>query len=121
MNENSFINNIEYYVIQLFKGLENICNTENNYPIEDDINTEYEYISEDITGSVDSEVESADSEIKDEIENEDDIFCSKCDDKINNYKYLITPCGHIYHKDCIIKCLNQENINSCSFCNEIFC
>ena len=43
MSKNSYITYIETYVIELFKGLENICNSENNYPIDNDLNSEYEY------------------------------------------------------------------------------
>ncbi|KAK8844658.1 hypothetical protein IAR55_006505 [Kwoniella newhampshirensis] len=46
-----------------------------------------------------------------------DDYCSVCHDDYEEFDAIaITPCKHMYHKDCLDTWLNQPNISSCPMC-----
>lgn len=113
MSNESFFNYVEKYALQLFLALEKVCIIDFNKA--DD---EYEYI--------DYDDEKEDSDDEKETDNIIKLYCSKCDESINNNIYMITPCGHFFHINCIKKNFNKEvdndnfNNNTCYYCNQIF-
>ena len=48
--------------------------------------------------------------------NDNDIDCPVCLDKITNDNYCKIPCGHTFHSTCIIRCNNK-----CPMCRTTIC
>ena len=111
-------NIIENYIIEYFIPI--LDYSEENEKLEN--NDDYEYISDNSSEEESNNLEESNEEK--EPENIIKLYCSSCDESIDNNKYLITPCEHLYHLECLKIKLNQndnEKIKTlCNYCEEIF-
>jgi hypothetical protein len=46
----------------------------------------------------------------------DDMTCVICLDERTPSKYYLVPCGHLFHKKCIIKWFNISKYKKCPYC-----